>query len=48
MRAFIGDNPQGKHGVHEYSPEQYGVVPETVRSAFRNYIDRFDLAQPNA
>jgi hypothetical protein len=48
MRAFIGDNPQGKHGVHEYSPEQYGVVPETVRSAFRNYIDRFDLVQPSA
>jgi hypothetical protein len=48
MRAFIGDNPQGKHGVHEYTPEEYGVVPETVRGAFRNYIDRFDLVQPSA
>lgn len=48
MRAFIDDNPQGKHGVHEYSPEQYGVEPESVRHAFRNYIERFDLAPGDA
>ncbi len=44
MRAFIDDNPQGKHGVHRYSPEEYGVDPDAVRDAFRGYIDRFDLA----
>jgi hypothetical protein len=44
MRAFIDDNPKGKHGVHEYTPEEYGVVPAEVRSAFSTYLDRFDIA----
>ena len=48
MRAFIDDNPQGKHGVHAYSPEEYGVDPESVRHAFRNYIERFDLGSQSA
>lgn len=43
MRAFIADNPQGKHGVHAYTPEQFGVVPEKVRDAFSEYIDHFGL-----
>ena len=43
MRAFIADNPQGKHGVHAYTPQQFGVVPEKVRAAFSEYIDRFGL-----
>jgi len=44
MRAFIDDNPQGKHGVHAYTPEQFGVVPEKVREEFSEYIAHFDLA----
>lgn len=43
MRAFIDDNPKGKHGVHQYSPEEYGVVPSEVRSAFSTYLERFDI-----
>ena len=43
MRAFIGDNPPGKHGIHRYAPHEFGVVPERVRSEFREYIDYFDL-----
>jgi Sulfotransferase family len=44
MRAFIGDNPKGKHGLHLYTPEEYGIDPEAVRRDFRFYIERFDLA----
>ena len=44
MRAFIADNPKGKHGIHRYAPEEYGVEPAAVRRAFRAYMDRFDLA----
>ena len=44
MRAFIDDNPQGKHGVHAYTPEEYGVDPDAVRRQFAAYIERFDLA----
>jgi hypothetical protein len=44
MKAFIDDNPKGKHGVHVYSPEDYGVVPSEVRKAFSTYLERFDIA----
>ncbi len=44
MRAFIDDNPKGKHGVHAYTPEEYGVDPARVRREFASYIDRFDVA----
>ena len=43
MRAFIDDNPPGKHGVHSYTPEQYGIDPAQVRRQFARYIERFDL-----
>ncbi len=44
MKAFIADNPKGKHGVHQYSPEEYGVEPDAVRRAFSSYLERFELA----
>jgi Sulfotransferase family len=44
MRAFIADNPKGKHGLHTYTPEEYGIDPEVVRREFRPYIERYDLA----
>ena len=44
MRAFIADNPKGKHGVHSYTPEEFGIDPATIRRDFAPYIDRFDLA----
>lgn len=43
MKWFIADNPQGKHGIHRYSPEEYGISPAVVRRDFRPYIERFDL-----
>lgn len=43
MKWFIADNPQGKHGIHRYSPEEYGIDPAVVRDQFRPYIERFDL-----
>ena len=43
MRAYVTDNPQKKHGSHEYSLEQYGLSPEVVRARLSSYIERFDL-----
>jgi hypothetical protein len=45
MNAFIDDNPPGKHGIHRYSPEEFGVDPATVRSEFRPYIEHFGLSE---
>jgi hypothetical protein len=44
MKAFIADNPKGKHGLHLYTPEEYGIDPEVVRRDFRAYIEQHDLA----
>jgi hypothetical protein len=43
MRGFVADNPKGKHGSHEYSPEEYGVEPASVRREFQSYVERFGL-----
>jgi hypothetical protein len=43
MKAFIADNPKGKHGVHSYTPDEYGLDPQTIRRDFRSYIERFEL-----
>jgi hypothetical protein len=43
MKAFIADNPKGKHGVHSYTPEEYGLDPQAIRRDLRPYIERFDL-----
>ena len=44
MRAFIADNPKGKHGVHTYTPEEYGLDPAAIREQFSTYIERFGLS----
>lgn len=44
MRAFIDDNPPGKHGVHFYEPHEFGIDPGHVREQFGDYIDHFGLA----
>lgn len=46
MRAFIDNNPKGKHGAHDYRPEDFGVDPTRVRQEFASYIDRFGLKAP--
>ena len=33
MQTFIADNPQGKYGIHRYSPEEFFISPEDVRSS---------------
>lgn len=43
MRAHLADNPQGKHGKHAYSLEEYGLTKQQVREHFRNYCERFEL-----
>ena len=43
MKAFIDDNPPGKHGVHFYEPHEFGIEPDHVREQFADYIAHFDL-----
>jgi len=48
MRAFITDNPQGKHGVHRYRPEEYGLDVVRERERFRRYSEHFGIEPESA
>jgi hypothetical protein len=41
MREYVDANPRGKHGVHEYSLEQYGLTANQVTERLATYIERF-------
>ena len=35
VRDFADGNPQGKHGAHQYTPEQFGFAPSASAAASR-------------
>jgi hypothetical protein len=43
MNAFIQNNPQGKHGSHQYALEDYGLTKEQIRAHYKDYTDRFSI-----
>ena len=43
MLGYLGDNPRGKHGTHEYDLARYGLTQDQVRDRLGWYIDRFEL-----
>lgn len=43
MRRFLADNPQGKHGTHRYSLEQFGIDGKAEAERFQSYRRRFGL-----
>ena len=44
VRAYLTSKPKGARGSHRYSPEGFGLTAEGIRSAFRDYLDRFAIA----
>ncbi len=43
MESHVGNNPQGKHGSHDYSLEEWGLDADAVRERFAPYIERFGI-----
>ena len=43
MGKLLADNPQGKHGKHVYSLEEFGLTQSGVRQHFRDYCERFQI-----
>lgn len=39
--SYLEANPQGKHGVHRYAPEDFGVTAGELRERFATYLDRY-------
>jgi hypothetical protein len=42
MRRWLRDNPQGKHGKHAYSLEQFGLTEQRVAEVFGGYQRRYE------
>ena len=43
MTRILNHSPQGKHGKHEYSLEEFGLTAAGVRQHFHDYCDRFEI-----
>ncbi|MCH2186915.1 sulfotransferase [Myxococcota bacterium] len=41
--AYLADKPKGKFGVHQYSPEDWGLSARGLREALAPYIDFFGV-----
>jgi len=47
MEEWAVANARGSRGEHAYSPEEYGLTADEIRSAFSAYMQRYDV-QPEA
>ena len=43
MSRLLANNPQGKHGKHTYSLEEFGLTKQGVHTHFKNYCGRFAI-----
>ncbi len=48
MRAWHEGNPQGRHGGHTYTSEQFGLAPEQIFERLQSYMDRFGVRRERA
>jgi hypothetical protein len=48
MKDWIAANPQGKHGVHTYHRDQFGLSDALIEEWFGEYVKRFELAEKPA
>lgn len=42
FKAFLGKNPKGKHGKHEYSLNDFDLEADKVSNLFSNYIEFYE------
>ncbi len=43
MRAYLANNPQGKHGKHSYTLEEFGLNRDAIHTRFADYIARYNI-----
>ena len=43
VKSWLTNNPQHKHGKHEYSAQQFGLEVETIRKKFAFYTNYFNI-----
>ncbi len=45
MQAYLDNKPQGKHGKHRYSLEEFGLNKDDIASQFSAYREYYDIEQ---
>ena len=45
MRAHLDSHPQGKHGAHAYTLDDFGIEERAVRDRFAAYVERFGIEE---
>jgi len=45
MREWQAHAPRGKHGTHHYRFEDWGLCEESLREAFADYVQTFDVPE---
>lgn len=48
MQQFLDEQPRGKHGVHEYSLEEFGLQPDELKTRFADYFEFLENALRNS
>ena len=48
MRAWLAENPQGKHGGHRYAPEEFGLDDDAMAERFAAYLEHFQVEREAA
>jgi hypothetical protein len=48
VTGWADEHPPGRHGGHDVRLEDFGLTDARVRTAFGPYLDRFDIAAPEA
>jgi hypothetical protein len=43
MSRLLANNPQGQHGKHTYSLEEFGLTKQGVHTHFKEYCERFAI-----
>ena len=43
MRAWHAENPQGRHGAHQYSAARFGLDEDAMAERFAAYMQRFGI-----
>lgn len=45
VKDWAAENQKDKHGVHEYSAEEYGLSDALILETFTDYIDAFEIGR---
>ena len=45
MALRIAEKPELAHGAHRYALADFGLTADSVREAFGDYVQRFDLVE---